>query len=142
MRMIKATKLIKKDKTISQLLDDPGCSSPAASELVEELLVELLVALLASHRQEDVAADELVDHLAVRREALRQGGVSWVQDEGRSPHLEDHVLVVLKLDHHVPCLPVHVPRLVLGKSDVQFNFRLILLLYCCWEPSWWSSARS
>ena len=71
--MIKATKLIKKDKTISQLLDDQGCSSPAAGELVEELLVELLVALLAPHRQEDVAADELVDHLAVRREALQQG---------------------------------------------------------------------
>ena len=120
--MIKATKLI------NQPLDDQGCSSPAAGELVEELLVELLVALLAPHRQEDVAADELVDHLAVRREALRQGGVSWVQDEGRSPHLEDHILVVLKLDHHVPRLPVHVPRLVLGNSDIQFNFRLILLL--------------
>ena len=77
--MIKATKLIKKDKTINQLLDDQGYSSPAAGELVEELLVELLVALLAPHRQEDVAADELVDHLAVRREALRQGGDSWVQ---------------------------------------------------------------
>lgn len=121
--MIKATKLI------NQPLDDPGCSSPAAGELVEELLVELLVALLAPHGQEDVAADELVDHLAVRREALQQGGVSWVQDEGRSPHLEDHVLVVLELDHHVPCLPVHVPRLVLGKSDIQFEiFRLILFL--------------
>ena len=121
--MIKATKLI------NQPLDDPGCSSPAAGELVEELLVELLVALLAPHGQEDVAADELVDHLAVRREALQQGGVSWVQDEGRSPHLEDHVLVVLELDHHVPCLPVHVPRLVLGKLDIQFEiFRLILLL--------------
>ena len=70
MRMIKATKLI------NQLLDDQGCSSPAASELVEELLVELLVALLAPHGQEDVAADELVDHLAVRREALQQEGVS------------------------------------------------------------------
>merc|ERR1719204_705102 len=98
MGMIKATKLI------NQLLDHPGCSSPSTGELVEELLVELLVGLLAPHGQEDVAADELVDHLAVRREAL-----------------EDHVLVVLKLDHHVPCLPVHVPRLVLGKSDVQFN---------------------
>ena len=127
MRMIKATKLIKKDKTISQLLDDQGCSSPAAGELVEELLVELLVALLAPHRQEDVAADELVDHLAVRREALQQGGVSWVQ--GKCPHLEDHVLVVLKLDHHVPRLPVHVPSLVLGKSDIQFKIsRLIMLL--------------
>ena len=73
MRMIKATKLI------NQPLDDQGCSSPAASELVEELLVELLVGLLAPHGQEDVAADELVDHLAVRREALRQEGVSWVQ---------------------------------------------------------------
>ena len=65
--MIKATKLI------NQLLDDQGCSSPAAGELVEELLVELLVAFLAPHGQEDVAADELVDHLAVRREALQQG---------------------------------------------------------------------
>ena len=73
MRMIKATKLI------NQPLDDQGCSSPTASELVEELLVELLVALLAPHGQEDVAADELVDHLAVRREALQQEGVSWVQ---------------------------------------------------------------
>ena len=70
MRMIKATKLI------NQPLDDQGCSSPAASELVEELLVELLVTLLAPHGQEDVAADELVDHLAVRREALQQEGVS------------------------------------------------------------------
>ena len=129
MKMIKTTRLIKKDKTISQLLDDQVCSSPAAGELVEELLVELLVALLAPHGQEDVAADELVDHLAVRREALQQGGVCWVQDEGRSPHLEDHVLVVLKLDHHVPRLPVHVPRLVLGESDIQFKiFRLIMLL--------------
>ena len=48
-------------------------SSPAPSQLVEELLVELLVALLAPHREEDVAADELVDHLAVRGQALRSG---------------------------------------------------------------------
>ena len=48
-------------------------SSPAPSQLVEELLVELLVALLAPHREEDVAADELVDHLAVRGQALGSG---------------------------------------------------------------------
>ena len=65
MRMIKATKLIKKDKTISQPLDDPGCSSPAAGELVEELLVELLIGVFASHGEEDVAADEFVDYFAV-----------------------------------------------------------------------------
>ena len=38
---------------------------------MEELLVELLVALLAPHREEDVAPDELVDHLAVRGQALQ-----------------------------------------------------------------------
>ena len=48
-------------------------SSPAPSQLVEELLVELLVALLAPHREEDVAPDELVDHLAVRGQALGSG---------------------------------------------------------------------
>ena len=48
-------------------------SSPAPGQLVEELLVELLVALLAPHREEDVAADELVDHLAVRGQALGSG---------------------------------------------------------------------
>ena len=48
-------------------------SSPAPSQLVEELLVQLLVALLAPHREEDVAADELVDHLAVRGQALGSG---------------------------------------------------------------------
>jgi hypothetical protein len=37
---------------------------------VEELLVELLVALLTPHREEDVAADELVNNFAVRRETL------------------------------------------------------------------------
>ena len=46
--------------------------------------------------------------------------------DGRSPHLEDHVLVVLKLDHHVPCLPVHVPRLVLGKSDIQVDIAFVV----------------
>ena len=66
MRMIKATKLI------NQPLDDQGCSSPAASELVEELLVELLVAFLAPHREEDVPTDELVDHFAIRGKALKK----------------------------------------------------------------------
>ena len=69
-------------------------SCPASCQLVEELLVKLLVALLAPHGEEDVAADELVDDLAVSREAL-----------------EDDVLVVLKLDHHVTRLPVDIPSL-------------------------------
>ena len=59
------------DQGDNQPLDDPGCSSPAAGELVEELLVELLVALLASHREEDVPTDELVDHFAIRGKALK-----------------------------------------------------------------------
>ena len=74
-------------------------SSPASCQLVEELLVKLLVALLAPHGEEDVATDELMDDLAVSREAL-----------------EDDVLVILKLDHHVPRLPVDVPSLHSGVS--------------------------
>jgi hypothetical protein len=61
---------------------------------VEQLLIKLLVALLAPHGEEDVATDELMDDLAVSREAL-----------------EDDGLVVLKLDHHVPGLPVDIPSL-------------------------------
>ena len=44
---------------------------PAAGQLVEELLVELLIALLAPHREEDVAADKLVNNFAVSRQALQ-----------------------------------------------------------------------
>ena len=94
-------------------------SDPAACELVEQLLVQLLVGLLAAHAEKDVAADKLVDDLAVGREAL-----------------EDDVLVVLKLDHHVPRLPVDVP--CLGKEtrwyrppevDVIINLVQNCLLY-------------
>ena len=48
---------------------------------MEELLVELLVALFASHREEDVAADELVDHFAIRRKALQHEYVRY-ENEG------------------------------------------------------------
>ena len=54
--------------------DDGGSSSsssPSPSELVEELLIQLLVALLASHWEEDVPTDELVDHFAIRGKALK-----------------------------------------------------------------------
>ena len=40
-----------------------GTSDPPSGQLVEHFVVELLVRLLASHQQEDVAADELVDNL-------------------------------------------------------------------------------
>ena len=74
----------------------PDTSHPPAGQLVEHLLVELLVGVLAPHGEEDVAPDELVDDLAVGREAA-----------------EDDVLVplVVQLDHHVLRLPVHVPGL-------------------------------
>ena len=76
---------------------------------MEQLLVQLLVALLAPHAQEDVATDELVDHLAVGREALEE------EDEARNRRttadLEDDILIILKLDHHVSRLPVDVPGL-------------------------------
>ena len=56
---------------VAQADDGGSSSSPSPSELVEELLVELLVALLASHREEDVPTDELVDHFAIRGKALK-----------------------------------------------------------------------
>lgn len=40
-------------------------SDPAAGQLVEHLLVQRLVLVLGTRGQEDVAADELVHHLAV-----------------------------------------------------------------------------
>ena len=47
----------------SQTLGSCSSSLPASGQLVEELFIELLVDFLAPHRQEDVAADELVHHL-------------------------------------------------------------------------------
>ena len=43
---------------------DLGRAVPASGQSMEELLVERRVLLLAAQRAEDVAADELVDHLA------------------------------------------------------------------------------
>ena len=61
---------------------------------MEHVCVELLVGVLGAHGEEDVAADELVDHLAVGGEAAK-----------------DDILLIVKLDHHVLCLPVDVPCL-------------------------------
>ena len=61
---------------------------------MKKLLVELLISVLGPHREEDVAADELVHDLAVGGEAV-----------------EDDIFVVVELDHHVLGLPIHIPRL-------------------------------
>ena len=47
-------------------------SHPASSELVEELLVQLLITLLASHGQEDVSSDELMNNFTISRQTLKQ----------------------------------------------------------------------
>ncbi len=72
-------------------------SHPSSGELVEHLLVERLVRLLAPHREEDVPTNELVHHLAVRGQAV-----------------ENDVVLVVELDHHVLRLPVHIPGLKVG----------------------------
>lgn len=61
---------------------------------MEHFLVQLLICVLAPHGEEDVSADELMHHLAVGRQAV-----------------EDDILVVVELNHHVLCLPVDVPGL-------------------------------
>ena len=43
---------------------------PTSRQFVEELLVELLIPVLGPHREEDVAANELMHHLALCREGL------------------------------------------------------------------------
>lgn len=55
----------------------PACSrpsDPATSQLVEEVLVQVLVGILCTHRQEDVASDELMNHLKHSLESLEVVG--------------------------------------------------------------------
>ena len=61
---------------------------------MEEFLIEDLTAVLASHGQEDVSSNKLMDNFAL-------GGDT----------LEDNVLSISELDHHVTSLPVHIPGL-------------------------------
>jgi len=60
---------------------------------VEQLLVQRLVHLFGAHRQEYVAADELVYHLAVGRLT------------------GEYYVALFELHHHVFHFPVDVPRL-------------------------------
>ena len=77
-------------------IKSPLALGPSAGELVKEFLVENLVGVLAPHGEEDVAADELVHHLALGRQALEDDAAGAVPAQ---------------LDHHVAGLPVDVPRL-------------------------------
>ena len=61
---------------------------------MKKLLVELLISVLGPHREENVAADEFMHHLALSRESL-----------------EYDIFSITQLDHHVLCLPVYVPCL-------------------------------
>ena len=61
---------------------------------MKKLLVELLISVLGPHREEDVAADELVHHFALGGEGL-----------------ENDIFSISQLDHHVLRLPVYVPCL-------------------------------
>lgn len=66
---------------------------PPAGQLVEQLLIQRLIRILRSHRHENVAANELVHHLAIRRLT------------------REYYVLVLELDHHALDLPIHVPGL-------------------------------
>ena len=75
---------------------------PTSRQFVEELLVELLIPVLGPHREEDVAANELMHDLAVGGQAV-----------------EDDILVIVQLDHHVLGLPVHIPGLKLNQRKTS-----------------------
>ena len=61
---------------------------------MEHFLVKVLIGFFASHAEENVASYELMNDFAVGRQAV-----------------ENDILVIVKLDHHVLGFPVDVPRL-------------------------------
>lgn len=77
---------------------------PSTGQFMEQLLIQRLVRVLGPHRHEDVAANKLVNHLAVRRLAG-----------------EDDVLLLV-LDHHALNLPVYVPGL---KIEIENNYSTV-----------------
>ena len=69
-------------------------SRPAPSQFMKELLVQYLIAVFAPHWEEDVTSNKFVENFTLSRDTL-----------------EDDVLFIAKLNHHVTCLPVDVPSL-------------------------------
>ena len=80
-------------------------SDPSSRQLVEQFLVEVLVGLFAAHGEEDVSADELVDDLAIGGETL-----------------ENDVLIILKLDHHMTRLPVDILSLKRRQDYIYVSY--------------------
>ena len=61
---------------------------------MEEIFIEHLAAVFTSHGEKDISTYELVNHFALGGHAL-----------------EDDILLIPQLDHHVPSLPVDIPSL-------------------------------
>ena len=72
---------------------------------MEEIFIEHLAAVFTPHGEEDVATNELVHDLAVGGQAV-----------------EDDILVIVQLDHHVLGLPVHIPGLKLNQRETSEFF--------------------
>ena len=61
---------------------------------MEEILIEHLAAVFTSHGEKDITTNELMNHFTLCGHAL-----------------EDDILLISKLDHHVSSLPVDIPGL-------------------------------
>jgi len=61
---------------------------------VEQFFVQGLIGILASHGEENISSNELVDDFAIRGEAI-----------------ENDTLVVIERCHHVLGFPINVPCL-------------------------------
>ena len=99
---------------------------------MEELLVERLVAVSGAHRKEDIAADELVDDLAVGGETLE-----------REVDLFEGHLNLLDVPVDAPCLhrrkverPNEVPGLQVEKDQAVERDADELLQYGCATELW------
>ena len=61
---------------------------------MEQIFIEHLAAVFTSHGEKNITPNELVNHFALSGHAL-----------------EDDILLIPQLDHHVSSLPVDIPSL-------------------------------
>lgn len=79
---------------------------------MKHVFVQRLVGIFTPHREENVASNELVNNFAVSWEAI-----------------ENDSLVIVKLDHHMFCLPIDVPglkdRIMVASTILEEDVKLL-----------------
>ena len=71
---------------------------------MEEILIEHLAAVFTSHGEKDITTNELMNHFTLCGHTL-----------------EDDILLIPQLDHHVSSLPVDIPSLKTSRGRSIFS---------------------